>query len=311
MDRRVLFNLSLPYVARAAGWIFHRKERGGSPSQRRPRRPMSSKPQRATPDATRTSIQDRVNRRIYLSPGVDSYYHDDQLDVAEGAALLKHQPAVAGRRVLDIGVGPGRTTRFLAPLASDYLGIDYSPIMVESFRRSFPAVAVACLDMRDLSSLAADSIDFVLASCNVIDAVSHQDRQQVLGEVRRVMCAGGIFMFSSHNRDFREAFRGPQLRWSRSPCNQALHLLRFIGQQLNHRSTGKLRQVEREYALLDDIGHDFQLLHYYIDCATQIEQLARNGFATLEVYGHCGRVLSGSESDLDSPSLLYVATPAT
>ena len=254
-----------------------------------------------------TSMQDRVNRRVYLSPGVDRYYHEDQLNIAEGIALLRHQPAFAGRRVLDIGVGPGRTTPFLAPLANHYLGIDYSPVMVESFRHRFPTVPIACLDMRDLSSLAPESIDFVLASCNVIDAVSHRDRQQALGEVCRVLCPGGLFMFSSHNRDFRQAFRGPQLQSSRSPCTQALHVLRFMGQQLNHMSTGKLRHVEREYALLDDIGHDFRLLHYYIDGATQIAQLSRNGFGTLEVYARSGRVLSGSERDLDSPSLLYVA----
>lgn len=262
-------------------------------------------------DAGGASIQDRVNRRVYHAAGVERAYTPfDELEVAEVAALLKYQPAICGRDVLDIGVGPGRTTPYLVQLARSYLGIDYSPIMIDCFMRKFPDVRVRCADMRDLSFLIDQSIDFALASSNVLDAVSHDDRLHVLRQLHRVLRPHGVVMFSSHNRSYEPAFGGPRLRSSRNPCTQALYVLRFFQQQFNHRRTGRLRRIERDYALLDDIGHDYRLLHYYIDHATQRQQLAACGFAMLDVYAVDGRIVPAHDPAAGSPRLYYLARKA-
>lgn len=255
-----------------------------------------------------TSIQDQINKRVYHSPGIDrAYYHADELEIAEVVAFLKYQPAIAGSDVLDIGVGAGRTTPYLMQLAKSYVGIDYSPIMVECFKRKYPDVSIFNADMRDLSFLTAESIDFALASCNVIDAVSHEDRLKVLAQIHRVMRPNAILIFSAHNRSFHSVFRGPRLRRSYNLCTQALHVLRFVRQQINHSRTGKLRRVERDYALLDDIGHDYRLLHYYVSRTVQTQQLAQCGFRTLDVYTDSGSMLSAGDEGTDSAVLHYVA----
>lgn len=257
------------------------------------------------------SIQDRVNMRVYHAPGIEhAYSRSDELEAGEVAALLKYQPAVSNRDVLDVGVGAGRTTPYLMQLAKSYVAIDYSPIMVECFKHKFQDVPIRCEDMRNLSFLAAESIDFALASCNVLDAVSHEHRLIVLRQLHRVLRPQGIILFSSHNRSFLPALRGPQLRRSLSPCNQARYVVQFVRQHINHFSTGKLRRFERDYALLDDIGHDYRLLHYYIDRASQHRQLAQCGFETLAVYTNSGRLAADGDQAADSPILYYVAAKA-
>jgi SAM-dependent methyltransferase len=252
--------------------------------------------------------QDAVNRRIYQAAKVHKWYPPDAgLDRAETVALLSHAAAFAGRDVLDIGVGTGRTTPFLAPVARSYVATDYSAPLLAEFRRIHSGADARIADMRDLSAFGDASFDFVFASANVIDAVSHDDRLRTLGEFRRVLRPGGVVMFSSHNRGYRNAFRGPWIERARNPVTQAVYVARFMRGVMNHARVGPLRRRTDEYALLNDHGHDYAALHYYVDREHQRAQLEQAGFALLDVFDTRGRKLSGQDDDSDSPSLLYVA----
>lgn len=253
------------------------------------------------------SAQDRVNRRIYHARNIASWYRSASLDIPETMALLAYQPRFAGRAVLDMGVGSGRTTRFLAPLASTYVCVDSSPHMVRYVREHAPAIDIRLADMRDLSAFADGSFAFVFASCNLLDAVSHEDRLRVLAEVRRVLPPGGTFAFSSHNRRLHDALSGPRLRWSRNPSTQLMHGWRYVRSLVNHARVRRLRRVEADYAILNDPGHNYAALHYYIDRVTQQRQLDQCGFRLLDVFDGAGRQLAEGDDDSASPSLLYVA----
>lgn len=261
-------------------------------------------PERAPSGA---AIQDQVNRRVYHSSGIARQYLWPELVRVEAMALLAYQPAFAHRDVLDLGVGTGRTTRFIAPLARRYECIDYSPFMVEYMRTTMPAVSVHLGDMRELSDFETASFDFVLGSNNVISAVPHEGRMKTLNEVHRVLRPGGVFMFNAHNRRYRFAMQGPRLRWSRNPVTQVRNTIAFARSLVNHRRVGKLRHVEAEYALLNDGGHEYALLHYYIERKTQEGQLAGVRFRVLEVFSEFGHRLGRDDSDDDSTSLMYVA----
>jgi SAM-dependent methyltransferase len=252
------------------------------------------------------SEQDRLHQRIYFAPNISRWYRETALDLGETMALLRNQPAFCGREVLDLGVGTGRTTRYLAPLASRYVCVDSSPPMVEYVRLHLPGIDIRQADARDLSAFAPGSFDFVLASCNLLDAVSHDDRLRVLAEVRRVLRPGGIFLFSSHNRRSRRALSGPRLARSRNPATQALLVWRYVRGLANHFRVRRFRRFEAEYALLNDSGHDYAVLHYYVDRETQQRQLERAGFRVREVMGADGRLLKDGDDDGESASLLYV-----
>jgi SAM-dependent methyltransferase len=257
--------------------------------------------------ATATPTQDEVNRRVYMAKGVDASYRLAALNRVETIALLKYQLAFAGHDVLDVGVGAGRTAPYLAPLARRYEAIDFSPVMVESARRRLPGISVRLADMRDLSAFADASFDFLFGANNVIDAVSHDDRLRTLAEFRRVLRDDGIVVFSSHNRCYRHAGHAPRIEYSRNPVTQALNVARWSRQIVNYARYRGLRKAEPEYSLLNDKGHNFACLHYYVEQQTQRRQLAAMGLRVVDVLDHEGRSLESSDPASDSPWLMYVA----
>jgi len=105
-----------------------------------------------------------------------------------------------GMDVLDVGVGGGRTTTFLAPRARQYLGTDYAAAMVAACRAKFPGVAFAEMDATDMAVIPDESFDFVLFSFNGIDYIpTDAGRLACLNELRRVTRKGGVVVVSSHN----------------------------------------------------------------------------------------------------------------
>jgi SAM-dependent methyltransferase len=220
---------------------------------------------------------------------------------------LRYQPMFFQRDVLDLGVGAGRTARYLAPLARRYESIDYSQVMVDSMGEALPGVSVRLGDMRDLSAFASESFDFVLAAYNLISAVSHVDRLQVLREIHRVLRSGSIFMFAAHNRNCRNAGRGPRLRWSRNPVTLARNLGSYVQSVPNYLTTRSAYGNNPDYAIFSDYGHDYALLHYYIDRVTQARQLRNAGFRLLAHYDEEGRILTTGDNDEENFFLLYVA----
>lgn len=123
------------------------------------------------------------------------------VDASEQAALSSVAHLVRGRRILDIGVGTGRTTELLTLLSDQYVGIDYAPRRVEMCRARFPAMDFRVGDVRDLSEFADESFEFVFFSLNGIDYVNHDERISALSEIHRVLVPGGIFGFSTLNKD--------------------------------------------------------------------------------------------------------------
>ncbi len=119
---------------------------------------------------------------------------------------------------------------------------------------------------------------------------------------------GGLIVISSHNRRYRLAESGPRLEFSRNPVTQAQRVARYLRRRLNHLRVGGLRHFEEEYALLNDIGHDYSLLHYYIDREHQAAQLDAAGFRLLDVIDARGRSLRAGDDDSESSSLLYIGT---
>jgi SAM-dependent methyltransferase len=254
-----------------------------------------------------SETQDAINRRVYHAEGVARFYTNVDLHPPEALALLHVFAEFPHHDVLDLGVGAGRTARYLAQLAPHYECLDYSPVMLEQLHKTNPSVSAHEGDMRDLSEYADESFDVVFASCNLIDAVSHADRLRVLAEVRRVLRPAGAFLFSSHNRNSARALGGPRLELTRNPVTQLRNLVRFARQTLNHARTGKFRKIDGDYALLDDSGHDYTLLHYYIDRRTQRAQLERAGFALVYAISTTLCTLGDGDDDSQSSCLHYIA----
>jgi SAM-dependent methyltransferase len=254
-----------------------------------------------------TETQDAINRRVYHARGVHRKYMDVTLDPAEVTAIIARRPSFHCGEVLEMGVGTGRATRHLARFARRYVGIDYSPTMVAHARRALPDADVRLIDMRDLGAFGDESFDCVFALCNLLDAVSHADRQTVLRETHRVLRGGGTFIFSSHNRRYHRAGEQPKLELARDPLTQVRNLAKYVLRVLNHRKVRCHRRWEDDYAVLNDPGHHYALLHYYVSRPVQERQLEEWGFTLLEAFARDGRRLRADDDDSDTSDILYVA----
>ena len=247
---------------------------------------------------------DEVNRRCYASERVVGWYGElDFIHPAEATILERLLPAIKDEKLLDVGIGGGRTTTFLLEISRDYTGIDYTPASVELAQRKYPAANLFCCDARNLSVFPNDSFRFVLFSLNGIDYVIHEDRLRILREILRVLQPGGFFMFSTHNRDYRNFNKLPwqeglqfNLNWLKS----CLYTLAFLPK---HFRMQRHEVHTDEYAIINDNAHGFSLLSYYIGIERQKAQLEGAGFVNVEAYDMEGRKV---ERDRDSPWTYYL-----
>ncbi len=248
------------------------------------------------------------NARIFCSSKLADWYAGQTLCAAETMIVLRRRDAFANRRVLDLGVGSGRTTRFLLPFAADYVGIDFSPQMLAKCRAAFPAARLYELDLRELGMLDEAPFDFTLASWAVLDALAPEERLRALQRIAALTARGGTFVMSAHNRDSDLAGAPPRLNWSNRPDR----LLRNAAHQAlavaNVRRMRAMRREEAEYALYNDMAHRWQGVFYYIGRQAQTDQLARVGFRVDEVVGEDGRLLAPGDDVSRDGCLHYVTT---
>ncbi len=71
---------------------------------------------------------------------------------------------VSGKRALDFGCGTGRSTRFLAGLGYDAMGVDISEPMLEKARQFDPHGRYEAVGEGDLGNLAGESFDLILST---------------------------------------------------------------------------------------------------------------------------------------------------
>jgi SAM-dependent methyltransferase len=262
---------------------------------------------RSTHTLNAKNILDRINRRTYASPGVVSWYRKlDVLYKVEEVILQEILPFIKDKKLLDIGIGGGRTTKYLLNISADYTGIDYMPQYAEIAKRKYPQATILCADARDLGAF-DESFDFVLFSFNGLDNMEPEGRLKALGEIHRMLKPGGCFMFSTHNRDCK-AFN--KLPWQTDTALSLGHLkecLYLLAHWPRHVYMKKHERFTSEYAIVNDTAHGFSLLTYYISISEQMNQLAHFGFSHTAAYDMEGR---RTDKDTISPWMYYLTRKA-
>lgn len=225
---------------------------------------------------------------IRTENGLTTYRRDDvvahysraqDLQAVEAHLFQKFIPERA--RILDLGVGGGRTSPYLSGRASKYVGVDYSPEMVEACRKRYPDMEFRCHDATDLSGHEDARFDVVVFSFNGIDHLYPDGaRLRCLGEVERVLAAGGRFIFSMHNA------RSLLVR----PARQGRSLVNTV-QAVSAAATGSLvRAAERMTTRAFWRGHGYlsqnggDRIHYTTPPVVR-EELARYGLRLVALVG--------------------------
>jgi SAM-dependent methyltransferase len=227
-----------------------------------------------------------INRRTWENPWSIREYGRSTgfLDDGERVAFTRAM-ACSPRRVLDIGVGGGRTTALLAE-GRDYVGIDYTARMVEQARANHPSLRFEHMDARDLSAFPAASFDLVVFSFNGIDSVNPEGRMQILKEVSRVLAPSGQFVFSTFHKDWEGFADLPDYRridWTLDPLRLGFRIYRYVeGGILKVIRLRRHRALEvhaEDHAIRMHAAHDFGIMIHATTRGHLLSQLADVGFA--------------------------------
>lgn len=254
------------------------------------------------------------NKLTYESADVVRAYSIEkfQLQKPESSIIEVLKNELPAYSMLDIGVGGGRTTHFFAPRVRKYVGIDYSPPMIEQCRRRFSLDFRIC-DARDMQVFPDSSFDFVLFSYNGIDYMGHNDRLGTLSEIRRVIRSRGKFCFSTHNLNYvPELFSlymlHPRVLLHAIKVGTVNRYPRMLLHAIKVRTVNRSltsRKRFSQFALLNDGARSFRLLTYYIDPSEQLKQLKELGFEDVRAFGLDGTMISASRLQKANDSWIY------
>jgi SAM-dependent methyltransferase len=224
--------------------------------------------------------------------------------------LGKHAERFRDVRILDLGVGCGRTSPALLELSRHYVGVDYSPEMIACARRRAPHVDYRVGDARDLAFPDA-SFELVVFSFNGLDYVdTRADRLRALRELRRVLVPGGTLLFSSHNLDRppAKAYDPRQIRLTVNPARLAWRTYEWLV-GIGHYLRLRHREIRgRGWAILNNKGHNYRLLTYYVTPRVQRDELASAGFSLDELIDSDGTSLAIDHRSAVASFIYYSAT---
>jgi len=218
------------------------------------------------------------NETLYgLADVAEGYAQESDLQPPEKTIFRQMLPFLPTSRMLDIGVGGGRTTIHFAKEVREYVGTDYSESMVAACEQRFSehpdSVSFKTCDARAMEMFETNSFDFILFSFNGIDSVSREDREKIFKEIRRVGKPGGTFAFSTHN--LNSALNLFELRRmiSLNPRRLRRTVKRLLLRFLYNRKVRLETIRNSSYARLYDEAHQCKLISYYIRPTAQVEQL--------------------------------------
>jgi ubiquinone/menaquinone biosynthesis C-methylase UbiE len=235
------------------------------------------------------------NKDVYRLPGVATVYaRESALFPPEETILQLMLPELRTARMLDLGVGGGRTTLHFARCVREYVGADYSESMIQECERRFaaypgPLSFVVC-DARSLQMFPGGSFDFILFSLNGIDSVNHSDRLTILKEIRRVGKPGGWFCFSSHNLNFAAQLFDLRQVITLNPRFAKRTAKRLVWRFVYNWRVRAATLGRSQYMMITERAHSRRMLAYYIRPEEQLSQLSEH-FAHVRVFSFA----SGSE----------------
>ncbi|MCU1621865.1 MAG: SAM-dependent methyltransferase [Frankiales bacterium] len=232
-------------------------------------------------------------------------------DDGEQAAVAALLPALPRSRVLDVGVGAGRTTSFLAEAAASYIGVDLAARMVADARRRFPSADLRVADARDLSAFADGAFDLVVFSLNGVDCLSHEEREAFLRDCARLLAPGGALLFSTHNLDGPSFAEVPSLRDARerlakpgtaAKVEAVLALVpRLLLAYRNAHAYTAPRPAGDGWAVVPLRAHEFRFVAHFARLPEVRGSIARAGLELETAWSRSGAAIPETASSYDEP----------
>jgi SAM-dependent methyltransferase len=261
---------------------------------------------------------DAVNRPVW-SAYVDQFAASDcWTDAGERNILNALAPRLREKRILDVGVGAGRSTWLMQLLTADYVAIDYTPEMVVAASALHPGADIRLGDARDLADFPDGSVDAVMFSNNGIDALDDDDRQSALAEFFRVLRSGGILVYSALDKNGsaygqapwkrRDSTRSAPKRAVRFVVRVPENLPRYRREIANWNRLRHQAEDHGEWGIGVLSAHDYGLLVHFITPDGARREAERHGFRVESLVSDTGEVLTGPRAAVRHTYFHVVAT---
>ena len=122
---------------------------------------------------------------------LNALYHKEQMDL-----VVQAIGSLAGKKVLDVGCGTGRLSRFLADRGAIVVGIDFSAKAISIARKATPFGNPAFRELSVFEMNELDEYDFVFSwGCLVMAATNRAELLAVLHALRRASKSGADALF--------------------------------------------------------------------------------------------------------------------
>lgn len=238
---------------------------------------------------TKTGVEDPINKETYLSPEVIKFYSEYvSLQPPEKTIFELLAPSLPVAKMLDVGVGAGRTTEYFAPLVKSYAAFDFSAGMIDQckikFSTRFPDARFEVGDAKDLHQFENEKFDFILFSFNGIDHMPIASRVQFLKKARALLAPGGHLCFSTHNIfSLRRLTVGAVFKWRLNMLATMSKVARRI--KVRSMNAAELRSIETaDYVFVNDGTHDFGLKLCFMRPSFQIQMLRECGWNHIRAF---------------------------
>ena len=219
------------------------------------------------------------------------YPHRNEEDARLVVDLIAAHVPLAGRRVLDLGCGPGRHAAQLTPHGAAVVGLDLSRTLLRRARElRVPAIGFVRGDMRRLPFRAGAFQVAVNLFTSFGYFSDEQDDARVLREVARVLVSGGTFVL--------DYFQSASVRRGLVPKEE-----QYVGAQrvtIERRITPDDRWVIKDLTL--EAGSFQERVRLY-DPADLERLLTTAGFTVSHRFG----AYDGRKLTEDSPRAIFLA----
>ena len=209
----------------------------------------------------------------------------------------------ADDRLLDVGCGAGYTTRQLAPLVREAVGVDYSESMIERARAAadVPALTFDVADVMTLqpgspsSTGALGTYDVAVSSRCLINLAGWPEQQQAIRNIAGMLKPGGRWLFLEGLADGRDALNRLRQDSGLDAMPKVWHNVDFVEDQLQAFLQPLFTVVERRhfgvYDFVARVVHPLLVAPESPDYEARINEIGARLALSSQEFGDISRVL--------------------
>jgi SAM-dependent methyltransferase len=223
----------------------------------------------------------------------------------EAALLARYRPQLSGN-VLEVGSRGDGLTAALYHHARCLTGVAFSTPEVEWCRSRYGRGFFQRRNLVDLDEFEDGRFDAVVAGCYALDCLGHDQRDEALGRLSRIIASGGVLIISTHNLASESLVRTPVRYFMAHPWT----IWKLPRALRNRALLGRLQQRSHGYAILNDPSAAHGRLSHYVCRDQQERELLRHGLQILECVDRSDRSVTTRGQAQRERELHFVARPA-